>query len=172
MGCCACSVLLEGGGDGQVCVRAPLRCSSTLQGTHLSPAGEYNLRLGVMKELRPDLIATHQGTLLRGPGSQGVEAKGPGCWARACASGCVRLRGVRRVAAAVSLLVTAGVDDGGSGGGCVCGARAGDVRVFEGHAFIVEAAVSIGGRDVKPGINVFRFANRIPLLFEAREGAC
>lgn len=27
----------------------------------------------------------------------------------------------------------------------------GDVRVFEGHAFIVEAAVSIGGRDMKPG---------------------
>jgi DNA topoisomerase VI subunit B len=44
----------------------------------------------------------------------------------------------------------------------------GDVRVFEGHAFIVEAAVSIGGRDVKPGINVFRFANRIPLLFEVQ----
>lgn len=72
------------------------------KGDHLSPAGEYNLRLGVMKELRPDLIATHQG----------------------------------------------------------------DVRVFEGHAFVVEAAVSLGGRDVKPGINVHRFANRIPLLFE------
>lgn len=50
-------------------------------------AGEYNLRLGVMKELAPELIATHQG----------------------------------------------------------------DARVFEGHAFIVEAAVSIGGRDIKPG---------------------
>ncbi|KAL6764853.1 topoisomerase VI B subunit, transducer-domain-containing protein [Haematococcus lacustris] len=72
------------------------------KGTHLSPAGEYNLRLGVMKEMKPDLIATYQG----------------------------------------------------------------DVRVFEGHSFIVEAAVSIGGRDVKPGINVHRFANRIPLLFE------
>lgn len=65
-------------------------------------AGEYNLRLGVIKELRPDLIATHQG----------------------------------------------------------------DVRVFEGHAFIVEAAVSIGGHNVRPGLNVHRFANRIPLLFE------
>jgi DNA topoisomerase VI subunit B len=43
---------------------------------------------------------------------------------------------------------------------------AGDVRVFEGHAFIVEAAVSLGGRELKPGINVYRFANRIPLLFE------
>ncbi|GFH29029.1 DNA topoisomerase 6 subunit B, partial [Haematococcus lacustris] len=53
------------------------------KGTHLSPAGEYNLRLGVMKEMKPDLIATYQG----------------------------------------------------------------DVRVFEGHSFIVEAAVSIGGRD-------------------------
>jgi DNA topoisomerase VI subunit B len=38
--------------------------------------------------------------------------------------------------------------------------------VFEGHAFIVEAAVSVGGRELKPGINVYRFANRIPLLFE------
>ncbi|GIL73715.1 hypothetical protein Vretimale_5397 [Volvox reticuliferus] len=72
------------------------------KGDHLSPAGEYNLRLGVMKELAPDMIATHQG----------------------------------------------------------------DVRVFEGHAFVVEAAVSVGGRDIKPGINVHRFANRIPLLFE------
>ncbi len=42
----------------------------------------------------------------------------------------------------------------------------GDVRTFEGHAFLVEAAVSLGGKDVKPGINVHRFANRIPLLFE------
>lgn len=45
-------------------------------------------------------------------------------------------------------------------------AAAGDVRVFEGHAFIVEAAVSLGGRELRPGINVYRFANRIPLLFE------
>eukprot|EP00983_Pelagomonas_calceolata_P122435 1160909-Pelagomonas_calceolata.AAC.4 len=52
---------------------------------------------------------------------------------------------------------------------------AGDVRVFEGHAFMletaghafmVEAAVSIGGRDARPGITAYRFANRIPLLFE------
>ena len=71
-------------------------------GSHLAPAGEYNLRLGVVKELRPDLVATHQG----------------------------------------------------------------DVRVLEGHAFAVEAAVSLGGRDIKPGLNVYRFANRIPLLFE------
>jgi DNA topoisomerase VI subunit B len=40
--------------------------------------------------------------------------------------------------------------------------------VLDGHAFIVEAAVSVGGREIKPGINVNRFANRIPLLFEAR----
>ena len=39
--------------------------------------------------------------------------------------------------------------------------------MLDGHAFIVEAAVSVGGRDIKPGINVNRFANRIPLLFEA-----
>jgi hypothetical protein len=42
----------------------------------------------------------------------------------------------------------------------------GDVRVFEGHAFMVEAAVSIGGRDARSGITAYRFANRIPLLFE------
>lgn len=71
-------------------------------GDHLSPAGEYNLRLGVMKELRPELVATH----------------------------------------------------------------ASAVGVHEGHSFVVEAAVSLGGRDVKPGINIYRFANRIPLLFE------
>ncbi|PSC70486.1 DNA topoisomerase 6 subunit B isoform B [Micractinium conductrix] len=71
-------------------------------GNHLSPAGEYNLRLGIMKELRPEMVATHQG---------------------------------------------------GAG-------------VHEGHAFIVEAAVSVGGRNIKPGLNIYRFANRIPLLFE------
>ena len=38
--------------------------------------------------------------------------------------------------------------------------------MFEGHAFMVEAAVSIGGRDAKSGITAYRFANRIPLLFE------
>eukprot|EP00980_Cylindrotheca_fusiformis_P011233 scaffold2575_cov101-Cylindrotheca_fusiformis.AAC.7 len=37
---------------------------------------------------------------------------------------------------------------------------------YEGHPFIVEAAVSLGGKDVKEGISVVRFANRIPLLFE------
>ena len=43
---------------------------------------------------------------------------------------------------------------------------AGEPRVLDGHAFVVEAAVSVGGRDIKPGINIYRFANRIPLLFE------
>jgi DNA topoisomerase-6 subunit B len=38
---------------------------------------------------------------------------------------------------------------------------------YEGHPFVVEAAVSLGGKDAKEGITVVRFANRIPLLFEA-----
>jgi hypothetical protein len=38
----------------------------------LSPAGEYNLRLGVMKELHPDLIATYQGE----EGGKGVNLQG------------------------------------------------------------------------------------------------
>ena len=29
----------------------------------LSPAGEYNLRLGIMKELQPDMVATYAGRL-------------------------------------------------------------------------------------------------------------
>lgn len=48
------------------------------------------------------------------------------------------------------------------------GRCAGDVKVLEGHAFVVEAAVSLGGRELRPGLNVYRFANRIPLLFEVR----
>ncbi|XP_059281847.1 DNA topoisomerase 6 subunit B isoform X2 [Lycium ferocissimum] len=71
-------------------------------GDILSPAGEYNLRLGIIKELHPDMVATYSGS----------------------------------------------------------------AQVFEGHPFIVEAGVSVGGKDVKQGLNVFRFANRIPLLFE------
>jgi hypothetical protein len=42
----------------------------------------------------------------------------------------------------------------------------GPVGVHGGHAFIVEAAVSVGGRNIKPGLNIHRFSNRIPLLFE------
>jgi DNA topoisomerase VI subunit B len=72
-------------------------------GNCLSPAGEYNLRLGITKELRPNMVATH----------------------------------------------------------------AEPADVFEGHAFIVEAGVALGGEGLKPGVNVYRFANRIPLLFEA-----
>jgi DNA topoisomerase VI subunit B len=41
------------------------------------------------------------------------------------------------------------------------------VGVSDGHPFIIEAGVSLGGKDVnKPGVYVYRFANRIPLLFE------
>ena len=68
----------------------------------LSPAGEYNMRLGILKELQPKLVATFTDK----PGSH------------------------------------------------------------EGHPFIIEAAVSIGGPQLREGINVYRFANRIPLLFE------
>lgn len=73
-------------------------------GSCLSPAGEYNLRLGITKELKPTMVATH----------------------------------------------------------------AEPAAVFEGHPFIVEAGVALGGAGttLKPGVNVFRFANRIPLLFE------
>ncbi len=68
----------------------------------LSQAGEYNMRLGVFKELKPKMVATF-------------------------------------------------TDKAGS---------------HEGHPFLVEAAVSVGGSELREGINVYRFANRIPLLFE------
>uniref|UniRef100_A0A7S1EK14 DNA topoisomerase 6 subunit B n=1 Tax=Hemiselmis andersenii TaxID=464988 RepID=A0A7S1EK14_HEMAN len=71
-------------------------------GAVLAPAGEYNLHLGVMKEMKPDMIATSTQ----------------------------------------------------------------DVRVVDGHAVIVEAAVSLGGRRQGDGITVHRFANRIPMLFQ------
>eukprot|EP00039_Didymoeca_costata_P027517 m.18536 g.18536 ORF g.18536 m.18536 type:complete len:662 (+) comp6348_c0_seq1:168-2153(+) len=71
-------------------------------GSVLSPAGGYNMYLGIVKEFRPDIVVTYQ------------EA----------------------------------------------------TRVYEGHPFIVEAAVSLGGKTLSPGINVIRFANRIPLIFE------
>mmetsp|Transcript_23092 Transcript_23092/g.64022 ORF Transcript_23092/g.64022 Transcript_23092/m.64022 type:complete len:724 (-) Transcript_23092:3965-6136(-) len=43
---------------------------------------------------------------------------------------------------------------------------------YEGHPFLVEAAVSLGGKEAKEGMNVVRFANRIPLLFEAGADVC
>eukprot|EP00730_Choanoeca_flexa_P016954 TRINITY_DN8101_c0_g1_i1.p1 TRINITY_DN8101_c0_g1~~TRINITY_DN8101_c0_g1_i1.p1 ORF type:complete len:734 (+),score=202.30 TRINITY_DN8101_c0_g1_i1:118-2319(+) len=70
----------------------------------LSPAGTYNMYLGIMKELKPDMIATYNE-----PAS-----------------------------------------------------------VYQGHPFIVEAAVSLGGKTVPQGINIYRFANRIPLIFEEK----
>ncbi|KAH8055077.1 DNA topoisomerase II [Aureococcus anophagefferens] len=71
-------------------------------GDCLSPVGEYNLRLGIEKELRPEYVAT-------------------------CTQPC----------------------------GC-----------FNGHPFLVEVGVSLGGEGVEDALNVHRFANRIP-LFEA-----
>jgi DNA topoisomerase VI subunit B len=37
---------------------------------------------------------------------------------------------------------------------------------YEGHPIVVEAAVCLGSKEIKEGVTVFRFANRIPLLFE------
>ncbi|KAA0160271.1 hypothetical protein FNF31_04436 [Cafeteria roenbergensis] len=70
-------------------------------GACLSPVGEYNLRLGILKELRPDMLATF----------------------------------------------------------------AAPASAFDGHPFVVEAGVALGG-GAPDGLTVHRFANRIPLLFE------
>jgi hypothetical protein len=84
----------------------------------LSPAGEYNLRLGVMKELRPELVATYCGALL-GKRAQRNASVGP-------------------LLAAPTHNATLHCVHTGPPGAC------------EGHPFMVEAAVSLGGRDVKP----------------------
>jgi len=39
-------------------------------------------------------------------------------------------------------------------------------EAYEGHPFVIEAAVAYGGPKLKPGLTVFRFANRIPLLYD------
>ncbi|MBD3407706.1 MAG: DNA topoisomerase VI subunit B [Candidatus Lokiarchaeota archaeon] len=39
--------------------------------------------------------------------------------------------------------------------------------VYEGHPFIIETAIAYGG-NLSPGISLFRFANRIPLLYDER----
>lgn len=39
--------------------------------------------------------------------------------------------------------------------------------VYEGHPFIIETGVAYGGQ-LPPGVNVIRFANRIPLLYDER----
>ena len=81
-----------------------VNCFAPPDASGLAPVGEYNLRLGVEKEVRPTYVAT------------------------ACSP----------------------------------------VAAHEGHAFVVEAAVSVGGlREEEEGLRVYRFANRIPLLFEA-----
>lgn len=71
-------------------------------GSCLSPLGEYNLNLGILKVIEPDIVATSRDK----------------------------------------------------------------PSAYEGHPFIVEAAVALGGKHAKEGINVIRYANRIPLLFE------
>jgi DNA topoisomerase-6 subunit B len=41
--------------------------------------------------------------------------------------------------------------------------------VYEGHPFIIEVGVAYGG-DLKGGVLLYRFANRIPLLYDERSG--
>mmetsp|Transcript_57471 Transcript_57471/g.140265 ORF Transcript_57471/g.140265 Transcript_57471/m.140265 type:complete len:747 (+) Transcript_57471:95-2335(+) len=76
--------------------------------TCLSPLGEYNLNLGILKVTEPEYVATARDK----------------------------------------------------------------PSAYEGHPFLVEAAVSLGGKDAKEGIQVTRFANRIPLLFEGGADVC
>ncbi len=117
-------------------------------------AGEYNLRLGITKELNPELVSTHQGKLSNASPSLRIKLM-PKDVHNASISCCRTVDAKNSFR--VHLMQMALQNPSG---------LTGDARVLEGHAFIVEAAVSVGGRDMKQGINVHRFANRIPLLFE------
>ena len=80
----------------------------------LSPAGEYNLRLGIMKELKPDMVATWQDQYVGLP----IRSQSVACWLPE------------------DVLLTR-----------QCLNRP---QVFEGHPFIVEAGVSLGGKTAQP----------------------
>ncbi len=155
-------------------------------GDCLSPAGEYNLRLGIMKvrwgrikggrgdfhfwgsrapSLSPPLPThtrththarahtpthTRAHTLLpRAPHSPRAlvvrSCRGSQAWALLLCSAALCVQEV-----SPDLVATASEKP----------------AVVDGHPFIVEAGVSLGGKRAKEGITVYRFANRIPLLFE------
>ena len=50
-------------------------CSTPILSEHEMGTGEYNLRLGITKELNPDMVATHQGMLFQADGSGQIPAK-------------------------------------------------------------------------------------------------
>lgn len=108
-------------------------------GSCLSPAGEYNLRLGIMKELHPDVSRVGGKGALTYPFSIHCNH-------------CSILVYIILPFSPTQKQYVATVSE--------------QAAAFEGHPFIVEAGVSLGGQAVKDGINVYRFANRIPLLFE------
>jgi Topoisomerase VI B subunit, transducer len=122
--------------------------------------GEYNMRLGVLKELRPRLVATFS----EKPGSCEGEAMVPPLFDNAsettpslespfflsCTS---HLRSLLLLLNHPSSFLPPPPS-------------LALPTTTPGHPFLVEAAVSIGGTQVREGINVYRFANRIPLLFE------
>lgn len=86
----------------------------------LSPAGEYNLRLGIIKELHPDMVATYSGRLY---------LMSTVIWIIYFIFLIIHLNEVGR--------------------GLSCSLFLYSAQVFEGHPFIVEAGVSLGGKDVK-----------------------
>ena len=122
-----------------------LRDESTIKAptaTCLSPAGEYNMRLGVLKELRPSMVATFSDKYV---------------------SFC-SLSFVFPVLPLATVSFSSSHTSLGHSFSSHFLYRPGS---HEGHPFLVEAAISLGGSKIREGINVYRFANRIPLLFEA-----
>ena len=134
----------------------------------LSPAGEYNLRLGIMKARSlhwVPVVPTDRRCALGVGGTvvRGLSGKG---W---CAAAAWIGIGLTVVVMAGSVVVARRCNRGA----CVqevspdfVATHSESPSVVDGHPFIVEAGVSLGGKRAKEGITVYRFANRIPLLFE------
>uniref|UniRef100_A0A1D1ZHN6 DNA topoisomerase 6 subunit B n=1 Tax=Anthurium amnicola TaxID=1678845 RepID=A0A1D1ZHN6_9ARAE len=98
-------------------------------GDCLSPAGEYNLRLGIIKELHPDMVATYASRFLK-----------------------VILSLLKQVLAWVGKMLNKGFE------GNV------PLSVYSQKQDPPEATIKM--HRTHKGLNIFRFANRIPLLFE------
>jgi DNA topoisomerase VI subunit B len=111
-------------------------------GSCLSPLGEYNLNLGIHKVY----AISSPPSLLHRPRFTRSLAHLPACFRHPHG-----IHDLARFQVLEPELIATTRDK---------------VSAYEGHPFVIEAAVSLGGKNVKEGVTVYRFANRIPLLFE------
>lgn len=110
----------------------------------LSPAGEYNLRLGIIKELQPDMVATYAGRLdfLL-------------VW-NAWSNYCILWENFFETHLYLSAFlvdyrcnILFHISNKSFAFYFIASLLCFSPQIFEGHPFIVEAGISLGGKDVK-----------------------